>query len=350
MPIRPADLLAPSFAFALVVWSLASGAPLPAGGNAARAWGMLALLFALIVIVPHALSRAKLPARRRALAGHALFAVFAVSLLLLPAVDRPGDPLVVGIIGLGTLIVYFFGRGRGRYEPAEFLYRFSPFLLAAMAYANLGSILPAPAATSDGWLAAMDLRIFAVHPSLSLERFATPAMDDWFSLHYAIYIAYPVFCGLALYATDRRDDFERLFLRVPLALFAGNLSYAAFPAAGPRVFLLALYRHADLPGGFLTRTQDALVGGYAYRYDSFPSLHTTVSLLAILSIRRAFPRAFLFALFMEANLLASTIFLRMHFVVDLIAGVFFAIAVHQVALTIERARARAPGDVTDVAR
>lgn len=350
MPIRPADLLAPSFAFALVVWSLASGTPLPAGASAARAWGMLAFLYALVVAVPHVLARAKLAPRHRALAGHALFAVFAISLLLLPAVDRPGDPLVVGIIGLGTVIVYALGRGRGRYEPAEFLYRFSPFLLGAMAYANLGSILPAPAATIDGWLAAMDLRLLAVHPSLALERFATPALDDWFSLHYAIYIAYPVFCGLALYATDRRDEFERLFLRVPLALFAGNLSYAAFPAVGPRVFLLSLYTHAELPGGFLTRTQDALVGGYAYGYDVFPSLHTAVSLLAILSIRRAFPRAFLFALFMEANLLASTIFLRMHFAVDLIAGVFFAIAVHQVALAIERARARAPGDVTDVAR
>lgn len=348
--LRAVDAVPPAGAALLILQGLLTGRHLLLDENALRAWGAITLVYLVAVIAPRVIAATPaLSARARAIAGHALLAALALALLAFPSVGRSADPFALGVLALILFLVYGAGRARGEFAPARFLYAWSPFLLAALAYANLGAMLPVPAHTMDAELSGLDALLLRTHPSIALHAFATPLRNDWFSFHYAIYIAYPIVAGLALYATSRREEFERLFLRVAAALWLANVCYALVPARGPGVFL-ASSLGGPLQGGLITRMMEGLVGGYGYGYDVFPSLHTAVSLLAVFALRRPFPRAFGIALFFEANLLLSTLWLRMHYGVDLLAGVLYALAIHAAATAAERvlARRRAADATADV--
>jgi hypothetical protein len=337
---RPADALPIVFVALLFAECAVTRTPLPFDADAIRSWAMLLFSYGLLVLVPLVPALERLPPRRRTLAGWLYFAAFLALTLFLPTV--PGrdafDPLLAAIAAAATALLFSleysrFGRDHRSFEPIEFVYRFSPFLIGALTYANLSSILATPRSTLDAALASMDASIWGEQPTILLERSATPLANDWFAFHYLAYAAYPIVIGLVLYASRRRARFEHAFFRIGLAMTLGNFLYVVFPARGPIRFLA--YR-GPLPGGILTRAVGGLIDGYGYAYDAFPSLHVCVSLLAVFSLRREFPRLFAAALFFEANLILATVWLRMHYTVDLAAGILLALAVDRIAAYVER--------------
>jgi len=345
--LRPVDMLPIIFLLTVLGVSASSSQPLRFDGETTGAWAIFTFIWVLIVAIPSFVrfDRTFWSAHYRNLPGHALLIILAVVLLFTQSLGDMLDPIAFGIVALIGVLVYGVGRNRGQFSAREFLYRWSPLILSFFMYENLrwfvSSLNPH---VLDGFLAELDLKLFGVHLSLVTERFQTPWLSEWFSFHYAAYILYPLMTGCLFYYQERNREFEDFILAFCLCMYLGFLGYLAVPAVGPISGLLDQYSTATVPGMSLTDFRHTVVEKYRYVRDAFPSLHTAISLLCVLMLRRPYPKLFLVGIFFEVNLLISTVYLRMHYTVDLVAGAALAVFAWWLAPRINRATGIPRGD------
>jgi membrane-associated phospholipid phosphatase len=129
----------------------------------------------------------------------------------------------------------------------------------------------------------------------------------------------------ALQSRRRMADFDRLVFALVGTLLLSFAGYFLWPATGPRV---SDADAARLLGGgavsqgvrhFLSRAELNLL-------DAFPSGHTAVSLVFLGHGWRLFPRWRLPLLAATAGIVFATVYLSLHYVVDLAAGAALAAA------------------------
>jgi hypothetical protein len=202
---------------------------------------------------------------------------------------------------------------------------------------------------ADRWLLGFDL-------SLALQPYQTWGWVEFFSFVYACFIPY-IYVSLFLGCLGRppleRDEFLTGWV------FTYALSYLGYlfvPAHGPVVFQAAEYTR-ELHGGWFYRTVvlgNELTGGLQ---GAFPSLHVGGSVYLCLFDLRTNRLRGLTHLPLVLLIYLSTVFLRYHYLVDLIAGTAIAVACQSLGVRAfagwARARQRAelpalPGGEGDV--
>ena len=141
-----------------------------------------------------------------------------------------------------------------------------------------------------------------------------------------------------------REAFRSILTATVLSLFLGFLGYMLVPARGPRYFL-------PLP------EQRALHGAFGYydwsislwnqmqevKTDAFPSLHTATAVMAMvfsLRFRRLFRPLPLLCFPLGISLILSTVYLRMHYIIDVIAGIAVGLLAVYVGGTLEKRSSR----------
>jgi hypothetical protein len=244
-----------------------------------------------------------------------------------PALICLGLDFVVFVLAL----VFVRGRLLGG-RPASVLYRLALFVPVLGSFLQLHYILPAASGPAvDAELHALDLRVFGFEPAASWDRFVSPATTEWFAFFYYGYfflIALHVFPFL--FFGYRRDG--RLLTMFGLGFLwvycAGHTIYTFVPAYGP-------YHHlsfsSTLSGSFWWPLVKSAVSSVneSVRTDVFPSLHTAVpTYLAMFSFknRRLFPFRYTWlplSLF-ATQIIAATMFLRWHYLIDIAAGITLA--------------------------
>ncbi|WP_137291199.1 phosphatase PAP2 family protein [Natronorubrum halophilum] len=124
----------------------------------------------------------------------------------------------------------------------------------------------------------------------------------------------------------------------------GSICYTLFIAYGPRNHLSTV---DGLMYSFYPETQE-LTSAVSANTDVFPSLHTSLSIVVLLFAwrsRRESPRWFPIASFVVTCVVFSTMYLGIHWLLDVVAGV--ALGVGSV-IAAERVVARAEGDADRV--
>ncbi len=196
----------------------------------------------------------------------------------------------------------------------------------------------------DDVLIGWDKAIFGLNPTQWLQQFAHPVLTEYLQLTYTVFYFLPVLHGVEL---TMKGDYERLTTFVYFMTFGFLISYLMYflmPAIGPRFTLHNfLATNQELPGLFLTKTFRELInaGGSApagipdpasvVNRDCMPSGHTMMTLMNILLAFRYSSRLRWFFAIVGGSLIFSTIYLRYHYVVDVIAGVICAFAVLYIA-------------------
>jgi membrane-associated phospholipid phosphatase len=206
-----------------------------------------------------------------------------------------------------------------------------PFTLLLIVYENLrlytGFIRPD---SLDAGLAALDLRLWGVQPTVWAQQFAHPVLTDLMAIAYALHFPLPLSLLLGLYAADRRSCFRELACAMVCCIVSGFILYLSFPAGPPRFYLTDMYDPPRLPTWtglyeWTDRTFD-----YANQliiHSSFPSLHVSFAMIALMyAFRRDhWPRSWRWMgplyTFLGIALGVSTIYLRHHWTPDLAAGV-----------------------------
>ena len=202
-----------------------------------------------------------------------------------------------------------------------------PFLLCILVYTNLhdtiGFVNPHDI---HHQLVSLDQALFGVEPTLWAERFITPARTEWMQFFYANFFWLAPSTSLILLARRRFADFRATTLAVTTCFYLGYLLYVLLPAAPPRLVLATEYTKNlyGYPQFFSKLNAEAFSLLPVDSRAAFPSLHTAVSLVMLASAWRFLRGWFFFALPLALGLWVSTIYLRHHYAVDLLAGALLA--------------------------
>jgi len=199
---------------------------------------------------------------------------------------------------------------------------FAPFFAVLLLYETLHDLTPVLRPdVVDGTLAAIDRALFGVDVSHWMGGFATPGLTRVMVLCYASYfVALPLLAS-AIYWSGDRPLFRALMVSGVVTTVIGYLGYLAVPAVGPYVYQAELFP-TRLPGGgpethlFIAAIDD--LKGVAR--DCFPSLHTAHTTVVLVFAARFRRWALLAYLPVALGLYVSTVYLRMHYVVDVLAG------------------------------
>jgi membrane-associated phospholipid phosphatase len=206
----------------------------------------------------------------------------------------------------------------------------------AIAYLNLGPALArAGARLWDADLFRLDCWLTGTTPSLVLQRLVLPPLTDALSLCYGLFI--PYFATSLVWYFFGALGLARRFFAGLVGLYAiGFLGYLLVPASGPYLAFAKLYT-VPLAGGWLTQANAGFVDIGGNKVDAFPSLHCAASAFVLaFDFRHSRGRFWLF-LVPVAGLWLSTVYLRYHYLVDLVAG--FALAAVALKLTTARSPA-----------
>ena len=234
-----------------------------------------------------------------------------------------------------------------------------PFLLCILVYTNLhdtiGFVNPHDVHHE---LVALDKALFGVEPTLWAERFITPTRTEWMQFFYANFFWLAPSTSLVLLAGRRFAAFRATTLSVMTCFYLGYGLYVLLPAAPPRLVLATEYTKNlyGYPQFFSKLNAEAFSLLPVDSRAAFPSLHTAVSLVMLVGAWRFLRGWFFLALPLAVGLWVSTIYLRHHYAVDLLAGAALApVAIalapridgwwsrHQRALGIEPARGAPEG-------
>jgi membrane-associated phospholipid phosphatase len=221
---------------------------------------------------------------------------------------------VIVIIAIAILIIKF--------RPNwTFLRDTLPFVFCLAIYTNLHDTIhfANPHDIQDK-LIAIDQWLFGIQPTVWAERFIHPALTEIFSFCYMIFFIFAPLVALTLYLMNRRDEFRSTLVSVILCFYTGYFLYIIFPAVPPRIALRDLY---TLKFNGTPIADAAITMINALPSDSraaFPSLHSAVTLLSLLFAWKYVKALFWIMLPFCTGLILSTIYLRHHYVIDIIAG------------------------------
>lgn len=227
--------------------------------------------------------------------------------------------LEVGAVTALYAAVLYGLRGRTgvRFEQAALLLAYAYSLWF---YLGVARIVPALGlATLDSTLLRLDEWLLGVTPSVWMQ--GSPAwLDDGMSVAYFAYLPYlHVVALLELFASPKRAD--ALASRLFPAFALGYAGYLLVPAVGPLVAFPELYA-SPLSGGWITTANHAFMEAGSPGFDVFPSLHILITLV-VWSHDWSHARWRAWLMLPVVLLLAvSTLHLRYHYAVDLLAAVF----------------------------
>jgi len=188
--------------------------------------------------------------------------------------------------------------------------------------------------TIDDALYRLDLAWFGVEPTVWAGRLFHPLLTDWMALAYGLYFIMPMVLATALSLRGRREDFREMSTAVVIQLGIGFVLCLLFPAGPPRYyepFQHGVFTPPHLHSwvGIFELQQGAFDSADPLRTRSaFPSLHCSLALLTLVYARRfgscLFPQRprlyFRICLPVVISLWLSTIYLRHHWVPDILAG------------------------------
>lgn len=193
--------------------------------------------------------------------------------------------------------------------------------------------------TIDASLIAADRWIFGADPTVWFSAHATPVLTELLQTAYFCFYAIPLIVAAELYV--RRDDagFRRWMFVGGFGFYLSYLGYLALPAIGPRFTLHDITATAgELPGLWLTPTLRAIIDGGGLvptgvpnaiaaagtARDAFPSGHAAMTIVSVAWAwrERLWTRWGLTVV--GALLLPATVYLRYHYVVDVLAGAVLA--------------------------
>ena len=183
-------------------------------------------------------------------------------------------------------------------------------------------------------LIRIDHQIFGVNPQEWIERYYHPVLTEVLQVVYATFYYLPLLVALLLLKDDRIRDLDELMTAVATGFLTAYLIYIMVPGRSPYIFAetaegqYMLNYRTELEGILLTdRIRESLHSMELVKHDCFPSGHTQVSLIVLIYAFRMVPRVAWALLPVISALIFSTVYLRYHYVIDLIAGVVLALVI-----------------------
>jgi hypothetical protein len=241
------------------------------------------------------------------------------------ALGHPGRvPVVVwsSFVTVGALFaVAALALGEGgqgwRYWARELL----PVPLVPFIFLNLGHLIPlVNSHIRDSALLAIDRAVLGPEAQAVLYTIPLPSwLVDVLTLAYSTFY----FLAIALLLTlgAKRDPFlPRVAGAIVITFLVSYAGYFVVPAFGPRT-TVAQQRYRSLPGVIGDEVREKLDQWEKTKTDAFPSGHTMVTLAVLFCARRRNRTLYNILLPLGSLLIAATVLLTYHYLIDVLAAV-----------------------------
>ena len=262
---------------------------------------------------------------------------YALVLNLAVAVAPSGpvkDHCLLRVGTLLTLLVAILVLVRGRLIKhgffAAFFYRVILYGTVQISYFFFRELLPLINPRSlDGDLYRLGVTLFGAEPALALDAVVNQSTTEWFAFFYFGYFFVLATHVLPILFLGKNERTTSEFCFGMLFMFCvGHTLYMLVPGYGPYRAVASEFRNALPDGLWLDVVMETVAEGGAQK-DIFPSLHTAApTFIALYSFRhRALPPfryTWPIVTFFAANIIVATMFLRWHWIVDVIAGLTLA--------------------------
>lgn len=252
-------------------------------------------------------------------------------------------PLLVGII------VFLLARMAIWADRPSTLTRWLPVACLCLVYAQLDTGAGVTSVVmrlfrttpADGLMLAADRALFGQTPALwfDTDRLASPgAMAFWHVWYLLGYFPVAVAALAVVHLKGHEEAFYQVRARMVWLYLVGYLLYGLVPVTGPFRFepLAAAFVHPDAGLAFLGAARKATAA-----YDCFPSLHAAGSGFFVWAMWPYLSRWWRGAALANATLvILATLASRVHYGVDLVAGLAYLVALLQVAGWVEHRNER----------
>lgn len=186
------------------------------------------------------------------------------------------------------------------------------------------------------YLIKFDRMLFGTDLSVYLEKIVNPFLTDVMAFFYAIYFLIPFLSLWTFYIKGMEREFRLSSAMLVLCFYVGFIGYVLIPMKPPWSYLDGFFTK-ELKGIFLHNTFDAFYKRHnpAAEWGAFPSLHVAVSTLGLLISYRfkgmlGRGRGLFYLLLpFVIGLWISTIYLRHHWFIDIIAGWVVALIAYE---------------------
>jgi membrane-associated phospholipid phosphatase len=171
----------------------------------------------------------------------------------------------------------------------------------------------------DATLIAFDTWLTGVNPSLWLERFAHPALNEFMQFAYFTYFVYLLILGGLLYCRRETEAYWSVMTYSAVGYVLGYIIATLFPVQSPW-FMLAGSWHGPLLGGPFTWLVSFIEKCGRVHGAAFPSQHVAGAMAALWGAWRH--RRWLFWVFLPfvVCMCVSTVYVRNHYVADVLGG------------------------------
>lgn len=197
-----------------------------------------------------------------------------------------------------------------------------PVPVVPFIFLNLGRLIPLVNPRNfDAELEALDRALLGPEAQAALYSLALPAwIADVLTLAYSTFFFLAIVLAVVLAA--RHDPFlPQVTAAVVFTFVVSYAGYFVVPAYGPRS-TVAQQRYLSLPAGIIGDHLRAQLDQWEKtKTDAFPSGHTMVTLAVLYCARRRYRLLYNLLLPIGSLLIAATILLTYHYVVDIVAAV-----------------------------
>lgn len=270
-----------------------------------------------------------------------LFAFILSILLLIFGGRQTTSLLVVGmnVVGSLALLVLSSSVAHRSNRVLSFIHDWYPVPMIFLMFKEVYVVIQTAGMSDwDDLLIAADHLIFGVHPTQWLQQFSFPLLTELLQVAYASYYFIMLAVGVEVFVRQGREQFTYVLFLIVYGFFLSYIGYIFFPAVGPRFTLHDFHSiDTELPGLFLTTPiRDFLNAGESIprgavqalalaQRDAFPSGHTEMTLISLYLAHRYHLRARYVLYVFGTLLIISTVYLRYHYVIDLVGGLVFMV-------------------------
>jgi hypothetical protein len=276
----------------------------------------------------------------RSLAVHDWIVLGYLSFLNLAVLSRPAGPLrdhcqervVVLLLALLAALIVVRGPLRATGPLVALLYRLTIYGTVQLSYFFFREMLPfLNPSTLDRELHGLGVLLFGAEPALVMDRWVSNTTTEWFAFFYFGYFFVLAVHVIPILLLARSKRLLGEFTFGMLFVFClGHTLYIFVPGYGPYRAVAGEFQHALPDGLWLDVVMQTVSEGGALK-DIFPSLHTAAPLfIALYSFRHRelipFRYTWPLVCFFSLNIIGATMFLRWHWIIDVVAGVALATA------------------------
>ncbi len=171
----------------------------------------------------------------------------------------------------------------------------------------------------DRWFIDFDHWLVGVCPTVWLQQYANPLLNDFMQMAYISYFFYLTILAALLYCHGERRAFWSVMTSSVLAYTVGYTIAILLPVESPYHSLAAL-EQVPLTGGFFTWLINVLEGFGRVHGAAFPSAHVSGSTVALVGAWRY--RRCLFWIYLPffVCMLLATVYGRYHYIADVLGG------------------------------